>query len=204
MTEVEGITVNGYGSAGAAPDVVRLSLAAEASDVSVQQAIDRAAAGLSAMRQALLDGGVAERDLVSTEASAYTEGGTRTRHVARFGLTATVREIARAGALLSVALAAAGEAGRLNGMSFEHSDTSQLVADAQRQAMTDALARATRLAELADRQLGPAVEIVEGGSRRPPIPLGGVQRMAMAMEAVPVSPGELEVSVVVTVRYAWA
>ena len=204
MTDVEGITVNGYGSAGAPPDVVRLSLAAEASDVSVQQAIDRAASGLSALRQALLDSGVAERDLVSAEASAYTEGGTRTRHVARFGLTATVREVARAGELLSTALAAAGEAGRLNGMSFDHSDSSNLVADAQRQAMTDAHARATRLAELAGRPLGPAVEIVEGGAGRPPTPLGGFRMATVAMDAVPVSPGELNVSVVVTVRYAWA
>ena len=47
------------------------------------------------MRQALLDAGVAERDVMSTEASAYSDGSTR-RQVARFGLTVTVREVARA------------------------------------------------------------------------------------------------------------
>ncbi len=202
MTEVEGITVNGYGSVGAAPDVVRLSLAAEASDVSVQQAIDRAAAGLYAMRQALLDAGVAERDVMSTEASAYSDGNTR-RHVARFGLTSTVREVARAGELLSAALGAAGDAGRMNGLSFAHADPSALFAEAQGKAMADARDRAVRLAELAGRQLGPVVEVVEGGSR-PPVPVRDFQRTAMAMEAVPISPGELDVSAVVLVRYAWA
>ncbi len=204
MTADEGITVTGHGSAGAAPDVVRLSLAAEAADVSVQSAIDRAGAALTAIRAALVDGGVAERDLMSAEASAYTDGSSRSRHIARFGLTATVRDVARAGALLSDALAAAGEAGRMNGMSFGHSDPSALYADAQTKAMVDARERAQRLAELAGRVLGPVVEVVEGAPGRPPMPFPGRRVAAMAMEAAPVSPGELEVSAVVTVRFAWA
>ena len=204
MTDVEGITVNGYGSAGAPPDVVRLSLAAEASDVSVQRAIDRAASGLSALRQALLDSGVAERDLVSAEASAYTEGGTRTRHVARFGLTATVREVARAGELSSTALAAAGEAGRPQRNVVRPLRLLEPGCGCPAAGDDGCTRPSYRLAELAGRPLGPAVEMVEGGAGRPPTPLGGFRMATVAMDAVPVSPGELDVSVVVTVRYAWA
>jgi uncharacterized protein len=205
VTADEGITVTGYGAAGTAPDVVRLSLAAEAADVSVQEAINRASAGLTTLRQALLDGDVAENDVVSTEASAYTEGGARTRHVARFGLVATVRDVARAGELLSAALAAAGDTGRMTGMSFGHSDPSALFAEAQERAMTDARDRATRLAELAGRSLGPVVEVIEGRAGGPPVPIPGPRQMAMAVaDFMPVSPGELEVSAVVSVRFAWA
>ena len=91
----------------------------------------------------------------------------------------------------------------MNGMSFAHADPSALFAEAQGKAMADAHDRAVRLAALTGRQLGPVVEVIEGGSR-PPVPVRDFARAAMAMEAVPISPGELDVSAVVTVRYAWA
>lgn len=207
MTDSSGITVTGYGSAGGAPDVVRLSLAAEARHASVQQALDDVAVALTSMRTVLGDGGVALSDLRSTEATLWSgsdKPGSRTMHTARFGLEVTVRQVDEAGRLLAAALDAAGDSGRMNGMAFAHADESALQAQARETAMHDARARAEQLAGLAGRQLGPVQEVVEGTSGGPPVPVDGRMFALAAAPAVPVSGGQLEVTARVVVRWAWA
>jgi uncharacterized protein YggE len=206
MTMADGITVTGHGVAAAPPDVVRLLFASEASDASVQTALDRATDALVAMREALGRGGVDEVDLRSTEASLWSRSDhpdSVVRHTARFGLEATVHSVGTAGRLISAALTAAGDAGRMTGMSFAHAHPEMLQAKAREAAMADARAKATQLAELAGRHLGEVREITEGIPPGPPVPLPR-SAIALAADTVPVSEGQLEVSSAVTVRWAWA
>jgi uncharacterized protein YggE len=202
----DGITVTGSGTATAPPDVVRLMLAAESTESSMQSALDTATAGLTAMRTALTDAGIAEADLRSTEASLWSGQGQpdgALRHTARFGLEATVRSVIDAGRVVTAALKAAGESGRMNGMSFAHSDPSSLQAQARAKAVDAAKAKAEQLAALTGRTLGEVREVAEGQAGvGPPVPIG--RMMAAAAEAVPVSGGQLEVNAAVTIRWAWA
>jgi uncharacterized protein YggE len=198
-----GITVSASGAASASPDRAVLRLAAETGAPSVQAAVERATAAIGAMREALIGAGVATAELRSTEASVYREPdrGAR-RYVARFGLSATVQDVAAAGAVAQAALAAGGDDARLEGLSFAHSDPAALRSTAREIAFASARAKAEQLAGLAGQGLGPVEEIVEsdggGGGPIMPVPL-----MAAA-EAMSFDAGEQEVSVTVTVRWAWA
>ncbi len=211
MTELAeasaGVTVSGHGGAAAAPDVVRLALAAEASAGSVSDALERASAGVSAMRSALVQGGVAETDLRTTETALWSDNGPTgrgpVRHTTRLGLQATVRELAAAGRLLATALAAAGDSGRSNGLSFAHSDPTALRATAREAAFRDAQARAEQLAALAGRPLGAVREVVEVDASAP-VPVGRAYAMVASAEPVPVDAGEQEVRAAVTVSWDWA
>ena len=202
----DGITVTGTGVATAPPDIVRINFAAESTESSMQSALDTATAGLTAMRTALTDAGIADVDLRSTEASLWSghnQPDGELRHTARFGLEATVRSVTDAGRVVTTALKAAGESGRMNGMSFAHSDPSSLQALAREKAVDAAKAKAEQLAELTGRTLGEVREVAEGQvGVGPPVPIG--RMMAAAAAAVPVSGGQLEVSAAVTIRWAWA
>jgi len=202
----DGITVTGSGTATAPPDVVRIILAAESTESTMQSALDTATAGVTAMRTALADAGIADADLRSTEASLWSgqsQPDGALRHTARFGLEATVRSVTDAGRVVTGALKAAGETGRMNGMSFAHSDPSSLQAQARQAAVDAARGKAEQLAALTGRALGEVREIAEGPmGAGPPVPIG--RMMAVAAESVPVSGGQLEVNAAVTIRWAWA
>lgn len=200
-----GVTVTGNGRVAGPPDVVRLDLAAETSAVSIQTALSGASAGQEAMRAALLAAGVRQEDLRTTQTSAHIDYGPSGEgprgYVARLGLSATVRDVASAGAVVTQALEAAGEAARLDGLVFSHSDPSGLLKAAREAAFADATAKAEQYAALAGRQLGTIQRVDEtstGGGG--PIPVFRAQAFAADMA---VEPGEQEVGASVTVRWAW-
>lgn len=202
MTPDEGLVVTGSGTAAATPDVVRLSLAVEVTGEQVDAVLARATQAQSELRRSLLSSGVAERDLRSGRTALWSDqgqGGTGpARHTARLSTVATVREVDRAGAVMSGALAAAGDAARMDGMAFAHSDPSALAAQARAAAFADARATAEQLAAMAGRSLGDVVLLEEGAPSGP----GPLRARAMAADAA-VDPGELEVTAAVTVRWAW-
>jgi uncharacterized protein YggE len=199
-----GITVSASGAASAPPDRAVLRIAAEAGAQSVQATVERAAAAIDLMRNALLEAGVVASDLRSTEASVYRDHDRASRgYVARFGLSATVQDVTAAGSLAQAALTAGGDSARLDGLSFAHSDPAALHAAAREIAFANARAKAEQLAGLAGRVLGTVDEIIEheagGGGPIRPVPMFAQEASAMSFEA-----GEQEVSVAVTVRWGWA
>jgi uncharacterized protein YggE len=200
-----GITVTGTGSAAGVPDTTQLHLAAEAQASSVQTAVERASSAVAAMRSALLDSGVQEADLRSSDVSVhpdYGRGGPRA-YVARFGLAATLHEVDASGAVAHAAVTAGGDAARLDGLTFTHSDPKSLRALAREAAFAEARAKADQLASLAGQSLGVIEEIVEreghGGEPIVPVRMAAAEAADMAFDA-----GEKQVSVSITVRWAWA
>lgn len=198
--------MTGTGSASAPPDVVVLSLGVEATASSVESVLARATEAQAALRRALLDGGVAETDLRSGQTSLWTDNGPQgagpVRHTARLGTLATVRVVADAGRVLASALAAAGDAARMDGMTFSHSDPAALADAARDEAFADAARKARRLAAQAGRGLGEVLWVEEGSRPPAPRPMGAARMMAAAAE-VAVDPGQQEVAAAVTVCWAW-
>lgn len=123
-------------------------------------------------------------------------------YVATNNVEVTVRDLNRAGQVLSAATTAG--ANQMYGIRFELEDPSPLLATARQKAVADAQARAEKLAQLAGVKLGPAVSIVEldGGSGGP-VPAFAMMR-AEAANAAPVERGELTVSTSVQIVYALA
>ena len=201
-SDLAGVVVVGNGAATAPPDVARIDLAAEATAQDVQSAMVDATNGLARIRSVLTDSGIPSGDVRTTETTVRVDQGRPRRYVARFGLSATVRELSAAGGIVQNALAAADDTGRLSGLLFAHSDPSGLLESARAAAFADAEAKARQYAGLAGRRLGEVVSVDDSGPGGP-IPLP--RRMAaMPLTDLGIEGGQLEVSASVVVRWAWA
>lgn len=204
--EVGGIKIVGIGRARGVPDVAHVGFAAESMDLSVQVAMENAGAALTRMRDALVEGGISEVDLRTGHTSVSTSYG---RHEqprgfqAHLGLSATVRDVEMVGEVLARTLNAGGDAARLHEVRFSQSDPSRLLVAARQNAFDDAMAKAQQYAELAGQSLGAIVEITEAADG-PAFVRELDEGIGFAAAAsMPIEPGADEVTVSVTVRWAW-
>lgn len=197
-----GVTTVGTGSADAVPDVVLVELGAEASAQSVQDALARAQAGVQAAREALLAAGVAEQDLRTSQTSTWSEqhDGGPVRTTARLTLRCTVRDVAGSGQAVGAALAAAGDAARLDSTTFAVSDPAPFARAAREAAFADARTKAEQYATLAGLRLGDVMEIREDTGGPGPMPRL-MAASAPVGSAFAVDPGTQEVTASVTVRW---
>ncbi|MGK5682630.1 SIMPL domain-containing protein [Actinoplanes sp. URMC 104] len=201
--ERDTVLVSGRGEVAAEPDTLRASLAAEVSASTVGEAVKRSGTAVTRMRDALVRAGMARSDLQTSTVSitpARKDDGVITGYTATQGLTAEVRDLPRAGALLSAAVAAGGDAARVDGVSFAIRDDSALLAEARRKAFADARTRAGLYAREAGRPLGRVLKVHEEDPGR--WAADGQNRFAAADSTVVVEPGRLHLAVTVTVEWA--
>ncbi len=200
-----GLTVAGTGTATTVPDVVRASLGAEATAPSVDGALAAADEAARRVVDAVVGAGVDRADVQTAGVQLYPqygpEGQPNGGYVARQDLTVTFRDLGSAGDLIAAAVAAGGDAARLNGVSFAVADETALRAEAREEAFAASRAKAEQYAELVGRELGEPVSVREdaGGSA-----YGGsaTGESAGAAADVTLAPGTSEVSVTATVRWA--
>ncbi|MEU4834010.1 SIMPL domain-containing protein [Streptosporangium sp. NPDC023615] len=193
------ITVTGEGVMSVTPDVMRLDTGVEVRRPTAGEAFTAARTAAAALTRALLAAGVAAKDLRTDELSLgpeYKEYPTISGYRAAQGVEAVVRNIDSADDVID-AVAAVGEAVRLNGVSFEVSDNRVPLKVAREIAFRDAQARAVQYARLAGRRLGIPLEISEQ-SFTPPTPVFGAAAIA---DKASISPGRRNVSVSVKVAY---
>jgi uncharacterized protein YggE len=204
-----GITVTGTGKVTGTPDTLRISLSVTATSQDVDSALASANASAKAVQDALLGKGVAAKDLQTSNLSIqpnYTPKGQPSGYVVSEGITASVRDLAKAGATLTAAVNAGGNAVRVDGVSIALEDTSSLVAGARKGAVDDARAKAEQYAQAAGRSLGEVQSISEVVTSPTPQYYDGRFAAAAATAAlpVPIQAGSQELSVQVTVVYALA
>jgi hypothetical protein len=207
----DGVLVTGTGEVTGRPDTLVADFGTEASGSSVDQALGRADRAISRVRRALLDGGVARADLQTAGIEIYPrydDNGARiTGYQASQRLAVTFRDIGRAGDLLGKAVSAGGDAARLSGLSFRIDDDSALLADARRKAFDDAEAKAQLYGEAASRDLGRVVSVTEtvtGDDRPYPVDAYYGRAALSAAKDVAIEPGQQQLSVSVTVEWAFA
>lgn len=203
------ITVTGSGEASGTPDVAYISLGVDISNADAGQAVTQANEQMNTLMEAISALGVAATDIQTSSFNVWPEDrydpqtgtptGERVYHVQNI-VNITVRDIAQVGAVIDTGLKAG--ANSVNGLSFGIDDTSTLEQEARLKAVEDARTRAQQLADAFGVSLGAPVVIVEssGGGAIP-------QYAAARLEAVggggpSVSPGELSVSMVITVTFA--
>ena len=105
-----------------------------------------------------------EGDLFNSNLSIqpdYTSKGEPRGYVVSEGISASVRDLGKAGATLSAAVAAGGDSARVDGVSIALEDTSALVAGARSSAVGDAKTKAEQYAAAAGRSLGAVQSISE-------------------------------------------
>ncbi len=204
------MTTSGTGVVTVVPDVAVLSLAAEVTDALPTRALDGAATALQDMVDHLLTAGTDRSDLRTVGTSSWTDPGETgadglvvraARTTVTLALEVRVPGTATAGALAGGALAAAGPAGRMQGIAFHVSDAAPATATARELAFAQAVGAARQIATLAARALGEVLEVREESA---PAGVALAFRAEKAAGSAPLEPGQQDVRVQLTVRHAWA
>ncbi len=210
-SQQQGIWVSGQGKVTAVPDIATLRLGIEAQEATVAEAQTQAAEAMDEVMAALTDNGVAEKDIQTqyfnirkvTKWDRDKEQEVVIGYRVTNMVTAKIRDIDKAGAIIDAVAEAGGDLTRIDNISFSIDDPSDYYEEAREKAMADAKAKAEQLAELADITLGKPTYISES-SWTPPITRGVVYEEAMPAAApeTAISPGEMEISLTVQVAYS--
>lgn len=203
-TAATGITTRGVGTVTMTPDTVTLVIGVQTRDQSAKAALDANTAKATALINVLKSKGVAPADLQTSQLSANPTYDSATGRITGYEVTnqvtATLHDVGAAGGLIDAAGQAAGDAVRIQQLSFSIGDDSASRAQARADAVRQAQAHAQQLAEAAGVRLGRVQSIIE----MPANPPGPLDRAAAPVTAapVPVEPGSQKLTVMVEVVYA--
>jgi len=206
------VSVAGVGRVTGKPDTLQLQLGVESHGPDVSKALAAANAVQRKLVASLKSQGVAEADLKTNGLNVranyrYKEGvpPTLIDYIATESLTAKLRDLTKAGATITAAVAAGGNDVRLDGISFSLERNSELVVKARDAAFADAQIKAKQYATLAGRELGTVSTVTEQSYDSPrPEPMYAASASAMDSRAggsVPIEAGSQEVSV--NVQIVW-
>ena len=206
----EGIWVSGRGVVTVTPDIATLRLGVEVQAASVATAQSQATEAMDEVMTALTDNGIAEKDIQTQYFSIrqVTKWDRDKEEEIVIGyrvtnkVTAKIRDIDKAGAIIDAVAEAGGDLTRIDSIGFSVDDPSAYYEEAREEAMADAKAKAEQLAELAGGRLGKATYISEGAQIPPPIYRQDIYEKATMAPETPISPGEMEISLTVQVVYA--
>lgn len=208
-TDQAGITVSGTGEVTGTPDTITVALGVSVLADTVADASAQAAEKANALIDALASNGVDRDDITTTDYSIYPEYDWRdeTENLIGYRVSNTVRvkirDVTDAGDVLDAAVSAAGDDVRVHELYFSLEDNKALVEAARQAAWEDALAKATQLADLAGRNLGPATAITEAVSQ-PPVPIPFEQMFDEPAEdaaLTPIEPGTSTVMISLDVHF---
>lgn len=194
-----GITVQGNASVDTIPDRAVFLFGVESQAESARAALAANAAEMRRVLAALRAAGATELQTQSVSVSPrYGDQMVVQGYVAQNSVSATIRQLGRAGAVIDAAVAA--DANQVYGPSLVRGDEAELYRRALRAAVDDARASAQALAAAANVSLGRITAVVESGGA--PQPFFGAADKAMAAESTPVEPGTQQVTATVTVTFS--
>jgi uncharacterized protein YggE len=197
-----GITTRGLGTVTRTPDTVTMVIGVQTRAQSAKAALDANTDRATALINVLKSKGVAPADLQTSQLSVNPTSDPATGRITGYEVTnqvtAKLHDIGTAGGLIDAAGEAAGDAVRLQQLSFSIADDSAARAQARANAVRQAQAHAKQMADGAGVRLGKIRSITEVPVS-PPGPLG---RDATAAAPVPIEPGTQDLNVMVEVVYA--
>ena len=210
-TAATGIVVSGVGKMTGTPDTLRVSLGVSVTGDTVSSALATANQKAEAVQKSFRGSGVAAKDLQTTGLSIQPDyssgkGGQTilTGYQVQESLIAVLRDLKTAGAAISAAAQAGGQAIRIDDISLDLDDTSALVTGARTNAFAQARAKAQQYAGAAGVSLGKVTSIQE--TVQTPVPerysYPEAAPAAGAIQDVPIQAGAQELSVTVTVAFA--
>jgi uncharacterized protein len=201
------ITVNGHGTVEGTPDVLTITLGVSTHGTAAKEALDTNNARAAALIQTLKDGGVESKDIQTSNLNIYPTFDKDGRRITGYNVdntvTARLKNLEIAGALIDFAAGVVGDDIRVNGIAFSIDDTSDLVAAARADAVKKAMDQAKQLADASDVELGD-LRSIEEVARDLPRPVYEQYAEADVASRVPLEPGSQELSVDVVVVYAIA
>ena len=203
------VNVNGYGEVYVTPDVAYVNIGVQNQGDSVTTVLDDNTTQAQGIRTALAALGVADKDIQTSGFNVYpnntydTNGQiTGTYYVASNTVYVTVRDLSKLGKILDATVKSG--ANTINSITFSVLDESKALEQARQLAVEDAQNQAQQLVDLTGAKLGP-VQYINISSSQVPVPIyegkGGGGYAAANTTSVPVSSGQLTISVNVNITY---
>ena len=206
-----GISVTGKGKTMAAPDIAIVRVGIEAQEATVAEAQLMAVEAMDGVMNALIDSGMEEKDIQTqyfkirqvTRWDAESSESVVIGYQVANMVNAKIRDIDNTGAIVDAVAAAGGDLTRIDSIDFSIDEPEKYYDDVREDAVEDAREKAEQLANMAGVILGNPVYISETAQSSAPIyRAGGITYdKAMSIPETPISPGEMEISLSVKVRY---
>lgn len=203
------LSVTGNGRSYLSPDIAHIMIGVHTEGSDAGGAVDSNNANTQQVKDILLEKGVKPEDIQTTNFSIwpnqqYDQTGKMTGivYMVDNSLRVTLRDLDQLGELLNTVIDAG--ANRIDNIQFDVEDRSEALSEARKLAVEDAEEQAQELADAAGLSLGSIQSISTSGSSMPyPMfeGIGGGGDGAAAGLSVPVSPGQLVVTVDVFTTY---
>lgn len=206
------ITVVGEGKVTIKPDIARANIGVEVMRKSVKEASDANKAALESVLDTLKQNGIEEKDIQTSGFSIYAERfgpegplpEDQTNYRVSNNVSVVIRDLEKVGAILDAAIEAG--ANNIYGIEFGLDNTESAQAEARKEAVTNARAKAEELAELNGVTVGMVVSVSEVvGNNGGYYNASNFTQLDRAMGGgggTPVTPGELNLTMQLQVVYA--
>jgi uncharacterized protein YggE len=201
------LNVNGVGQAYLTPDIAYIYVGVHTENPVASEAVAANTAQTTAVINALKDAGIADKDIRTTNFSIwpnqqYNPDGTmgETKYMVDNTVYVVVRDLEGLGDLLDSTITAG--ANSIQSIQFDVEDKSAALKEARAKAVEDAKVQAQELAEAAGLTLGDIQTINFYDASPYPVFEGkGGGAADTAAAAVPIQPGQLTISVTVSLTY---
>lgn len=202
------LTINAQGETKIAPDLATISIGVVTQGSTADAALAQNTTKMNAVIAAIKRAGVADRDVQTSNLSVnpqYQYGQNEppklTGYDATNNVTVKVRDLKNVGKVVDGVVTVGSN--QVNGITFGLDDDSKALDAARTNAMQKARARADLYATAAGLKVNRIVSISEGGGSGPiyPMPMMARAQMANAAGPPPVAPGELNLTIDVSVVY---
>lgn len=200
------LSVAGSGKAYLTPDLATISIGVRTENSNAARAVMDNNAQAAEIATVLRDMGVEEKDIQTSNFNIYANqqyddrgNPIATTYVVENTVFVTVRDLSKLGELLGAAVEAG--ANQVYGIQFDVENREEALSQARKAAIENARAKAEELAAAAGVTLGEIQSINESGGVPVPIFEGKGGGALVAAPEVPVSPGQLSISVEVSVVF---
>ena len=201
------LNVAGNGKVYLIPDIAYINLGTRSQAEKVSDALSANNAQAQAIKDALINFGVDEKDIQTTAFNVYPQQDyspegevTRTTYVVENTVFIKIRDLSRMGEMLDATVRAG--ANSINGISFDVENRTQAEADARRMAVEDARTKAEEMATAAGVTLGDVLSVNVYSSASPAsIYEGKGGGVAVNSVQVPVAAGQLVISADANITY---
>ncbi|HUY06788.1 MAG TPA: SIMPL domain-containing protein [Acidimicrobiales bacterium] len=208
MAVADTVEVTGTATINAKPDTLTVNLTVQVVRPTSNAALTRDNAEMSALQRVFRQGGVPAKDLATSNLTVgknYNSNGKPSGYIASNSLTATLKDLANAGALISAAQSSVGNDASIDNISYSLENVNGVLNLARAAAIRNARTSADVLAEAANSAVVSVAKITDQSNSTTPIPFNyaaAQKRSAGPATAVPLRPGTQAVTATVDVVFS--
>jgi uncharacterized protein YggE len=205
------LVVSGNGTVSLTPDIAYIYIGVHTDDPDLASGVSRNNTQAQTLVDALKNAGIDGKDIQTSNFSVYTNGnqnydkvtGQPTNAGVYYSVDNTVyvtmRDLSKLGTILNTAVSSG--ANSINSISFDVADKTAAMVEARQKAMTNASSLAAELAKTAGLKLGEIQNVSYSDSSPSPYYGMGGGGAAAPNASVPITPGQTQISVTVSVTY---